>query len=451
MAAPILRHYDVRNWDEIPRNSDVASRTNSDDALTAFLNIQSMVLVVEGKKTEKRPHQKGDVVRDSEGNPILEATRPDGTQIFQTYKKDTVEYVEVTFDKPYCDPTKQGNADYLEKKLKAVFVLPDYDLLRAQYGMNTNYKRACELIEKMTKYYVVDYPQKFIERFAMFLSNAKAKALGYQPKWGILLSLVGNMGVGKSWFSEKIAETYDKTFGCKSAHATYEKILERFNSTMMTRGFIRLEEAAGLDKADMEKMKDYITGTDVCIERKGLDSETLPNLATFISTTNDPVMASLVGSDKNRRVVEFTITDKTGEIPEDDLEKWLMELWKVIPIRVPNEDDIKNELIAESSDALSSAMVDIVYDIFKNNPSIINGKHFVQHKFKSACIANKVQWQKVKKWCEDRGIINQTSDGHLNISHKQLQDLYATVEREQIGLPRAQNSDLDDIFTFKEG
>ena len=445
IATKILQHYNVRSYDEVV-DIDYESRQRKNDILTAFLNIQKMVLTKKATKVELREHKKGDFIRDANNDPIP----TDDGKDYKTYTKDVVEKAQIEYDKPIYDYINAtGQAKELEKSLRSFYVLPDYNTLRAKYEQHTNYEEACDIIKKLTSYYIFDDAQTFINRFAMLIANAKAKALGYRPKWCVLFSLVGDMGVGKSWLSKMISDTFDNTFGCRSDTTTYDRLFSRFNGQMTTRGFLRIEEAAGLDKTQIEQLKDYITSDTIQVERKGMDIRPVANLVTFFSTTNESVIGNLVGSDKNRRVVEFIIKEKLKPIPEEELRSWLENIWKLMPCRVPNEDEIERELMEESQLILDVNLAEVVYDIFKNHElEVVRGKRMKLHQFKSICVQNKVQVSKVLKWCEEHLIVNRAKDGHTYVSKRGLNDLYEMVENSKDKVQNIDNElerELDSI------
>ena len=383
--------------------------------MTAILNIQSMILLRDKKKVKTVRHQKGDFKHNADGSIVVKSNGdPD------TYDRATVEETIEIEKVPLYPLDVQDTQDKLEKLVRTMIVLPDFEKLRKVYESNTDLKRALNLIAELTRYWKFDDPAKFIARFALFASNVKAKALGYHPKWPVLLSLVGGMGIGKSWLSENIAKTSDALFGTKSSKSSYAKLTSKFNTPMMTRGILRLEEAIGLDKAAVETMKDYITETKVEVERKGLDPQTFPNEVSFLSTTNESVLAPLSGNDQNRRVIEFQIS-KIATIDEKHLLEILTEMWKVIPVKFPDEDDIKNQLLAETSTLLDSTMEDVVYDIFAHHKDeVVRGQRLMKHEFKTLCTQKKIQVAKVTAWCQSKGILDVKPDGHITVLKKGL-------------------------------
>lgn len=414
IATRIFRQYDLRYYDELLER-DINDQEKKNDIMTAILNIQSMILLRDKKKTKTVRHQKGDFKHNADGSIVVKSNGdPD------TYDRLTVEETTEIEKVPLYPLDAQDTQDKLEKTVRTIMVLPDFEKLRKAYESNTDLKRALGLIAELTRYWKFDDPTKFIARFALFASNVKAKALGYHPKWPMLLSLVGGMGIGKSWLSEKIATTSDALFGTKSSKSSYAKLTSKFNTPMMTRGILRLEEAIGLDKAAVETMKDYITETTVEVERKGLDPQTFPNEVSFLSTTNESVLAPLSGNDQNRRVIEFQIS-KITNIDEKHLLDILTEMWKVIPVKFPDEDDIKNQLLAETSTLLDSTMEDVVYDIFAHHKDeVVRGQRLMKHEFKTFCTQKKIQVAKVTTWCQSKGILDVKPDGHITVLKKGL-------------------------------
>lgn len=401
-----------------------------------------MILLRDKKKVKTVRHQKGDFKHNADGSIVVKSNgEPD------TYDRLTVEETTEIEKVPLYPLDAQDTQDKLEKLVRTIMVLPDFDKLRKAYESNTDLKRALNLIAELTRYWKFDDPPKFIARFALFASNVKAKALGYNPKWPVLLSLVGEMGTGKSWLAEKIAITADELFGTKSNKSSYAKLTSRFNTPMMTRGILRLEEAIGLDKATVETMKDYITGTDVEVERKGLDPQTFPNEVSFLSTTNESVLASLSGNDKNRRVIEFQMS-KITDIDEKHLLEILTEMWKAIPVKLPNEDAIKNQLLIETSTLLDSTMEDVVYDIFAHHKDeVVRGQRLMKHEFKTFCTQKKIQVAKVTAWCQSKGILDVKPDGHITVLKKgldkfidQMDDAYSDYAANKM------EDDLNDIL-----
>lgn len=440
IATRIFRQYDLRYYDELLER-DINDQEKKNDIMTAILNIQSMILLRDKKKVKTVRHQKGDFKHNADGSIVVKSNGdPD------TYDRATVEETIEIEKVPLYPLDVQDTQDKLEKIVRTMMVLPDYEKIRADYEANTDLNRALGLIAELTRHWKFDDPAKFIARFALFASNVKAKAMGYTPKWPVLLSLVGEMGTGKSWLAEKIAITADELFGTKSNKSSYAKLTSRFNTPMMTRGILRLEEAIGLDKAAVETMKDYITGTEVEVERKGLDPQTFPNEVSFLSTTNESVLASLSGNDKNRRVIEFQMS-KIADIDEKHLLEILTEMWKAIPVKLPNEDAIKNELLLETSTLLDSTMEDVVYDIFAHHKDeVVRGQRLMKHEFKTICTQKKIQVAKVTAWCQSKGILGIKPDGHVNVLKKGLDTFLDQMDNDYAIAPNKVDNDFDELL-----
>ena len=440
IATPLFLKHQIRTWDE-------GSNQVRDEIQTAFFNIQRMVVTKDATKVETIEHLKGDVMRDQDGNPITDGTDQYGMPRYKLYPKNTVEKKETKVEKPYFDNAESAQAlRDLERRLKAIEVQPDYDKLRATFLKDTDFEKGCALIRNLTNYYIFDEPDKFVERFALLVCNAKAKALGLHPKWPVLFSLVGKMGVGKSWLADMVKTTYDKTFNCRSGVTSYSRLLDgQFNAMMMTRGFLTLDEAQGLDKTQCEKLKTYITSKTVDIERKGMDVKTCDNLVTFFSSTNESVK-DVMGYQPDRRIVEFTIAEKKGEIAEEDIVAWLSEIWRVMPVEHPRQQEIKDELLEASSELNDLNMGDVAYELFKgdNGDAIANHNNRVNlFKFKQQVKElGGVPFIRVRDWCVDNHIFTKDSSGRLYLSKRGLKH-FLDNHRKQSGA--GDNSAIDQL------
>ena len=417
IAAPLFRKHQIRAWDE-------ASDQLKLDIQTAFFNIQTLVVTKDVTKTVTVEHKKGDVMRDGNGNPLTDGTDQYGMPRYKLYSKNTIEKQEVKVEKPFFDHTESPQAlREVERRLRSIEVLPDYGELRKTYLKDVDFERGCDLIRKLTDYYIFEEPDKFVERFALLICNAKAKALGYHPKWPVLFSLVGKMGVGKSWLADMVKNTHDKTFSCRSGVTSYNRLLDgQFNAMMMTRGFLTLDEAQGLDKTQCEKLKTYITSKTVDIERKGMDVKTCDNLVTFFSSTNESVK-DVMGYQPDRRIVEFTIMEKKGEIPEDDIVNWLNEIWRVMPVEHPRQQAIKDELLKASSDLNDENMGDVVFEVFKNGSNAFTNTNGKVNLYKLKTRVKElggVPFMRVRDWCLDQMIFTKDKRGQIYLSKRGL-------------------------------
>lgn len=417
IAAPLFRKHQIRAWDE-------ASDQLKLDIQTAFFNIQTLVVTKDVTKTVTVEHKKGDVMRDENGNPLTDGTDQYGMPRYKLYSKNTIEKQEVKVEKPFFDHTESPQAlREVERRLRSIEVLPDYGELRKTYLKDVDFERGCDLIRKLTDYYIFEEPDKFVERFALLICNAKAKALGYHPKWPVLFSLVGKMGVGKSWLADMVKNTHDKTFSCRSGVTSYNRLLDgQFNAMMMTRGFLTLDEAQGLDKTQCEKLKTYITSKTVDIERKGMDVKTCDNLVTFFSSTNESVK-DVMGYQPDRRIVEFTIMEKKGEIPEDDIVNWLNEIWRVMPVEHPRQQAIKDELLKASSDLNDENMGDVVFEVFKNGSNAFTNTNGKVNLYKLKTRVKElggVPFMRVRDWCLDQMIFTKDKRGQIYLSKRGL-------------------------------
>lgn len=448
VATRIFRHYNVRTIEDVS-DSNIESHNMREDIKTAFLNIQSMVVTKKREKVEYVEHKKGDFIRDANNDPIP----TDDGKDYKKYTKDVIEKVRSVVEVPYFDYQNGNTSDLkeLERRVKDYEVLPDYEDLRRRFLSPTkiDYVRGCEIIRNLTNYYIFADPEQFVERFALLICNAKSKALGYHPKYPVLFSLVGKMGVGKSWLSQMVKETHDKCFCCHSGVTSYGRLLNgRFNSMMLTRGFLSIDEAQGLDKAQCEKLKTYITSTTVDIERKGRDVKTCDNLVTFFSTTNESVQ-DIMGYQPDRRIVEFSILEKKSEIPESVIRNWLEELWLVMPVVHPHAQEIKDSLLEDSNKKLDVKMEEIVFDLFNEHPEIIGAQNLNVHKFKTAIRQmGGIPSARVFDWCVEKGILYRAKCGHVRISKRTLTSFMERCKDENV-VQSPVEREIDELFNVE--
>jgi len=125
----------------------------------------------------------------------------------------------------------------------------------------------------------------------------------YQPgcKWDHTLVLVGNEGLGKTWWIERIARGYASTLG---------RIDDKDTLLAMQRSWIVMaDESHSLKKADQEAQKEFLTRTHD-MYRMPYDRETLihPRHCVIWSTTNDETF--LRRQQGNRRFLTVHCTER---------------------------------------------------------------------------------------------------------------------------------------------
>lgn len=361
LLKPIFQKNGVRCFDELSMSEDEECVEAMELVQTMFYNLQMNVLVEKKEETTGEiAHLKGDPIRDENGNPKIDPTNQ--TRVL-TYKK--TEYKTRIVDTPIYNPTREFGM--LDKLLSSVVIPPNFKELRSKLldPSKISFERGCEIIRELTKYYIFEDPDKFVDRFSLLICNAKSKGLGIHPKYPVLFSLVGDYNKGKGWFSTMIRKTYDNVFKTRSQKSSFKRLLKKndFNGVMMTRGFIALDEKNGADSAECEQLKTLITEPDVDISMKYKEDRTVQNLVTFLSTTNERIRG-IMGLQKDRRIVEFVLKDKTMEIPEDLMTNLLTELWEVMPCVHPYSDKIIGELLNESKIIVDATMEQIVSDLF---------------------------------------------------------------------------------------
>lgn len=429
----LFRDARIRSLSNIDEKGGEELLSKRHDILNAFIGVQQLALV---RKTTKRirvktkVHGKGEVILDDNGNPIP----AQGSNGHKTYTKDVYEtsVEEEESETPYFDVRNSTKAwKDIVKIAESFIVTPNFTNLYNKTCSNIDFNRGIEIIRNLANYYIFEDPEKFVKRFSLFICNAKARVLNIQPKWPVMFSLVGTFGVGKSWFAEVLMNAHDEVFESQSCESKYSVILDRFNAPMLTRGIIHLDEKNGLDMKSRETLKTYITGSKVPVELKNQQPKTVPNWATFLSTTNESIK-DIVGLQQDRRIVEFSIVgrkvDCNGrriEIDEQQLYDWFKELWMVMPIDNIYADEIKDELMDESGDVLDTTMYPIIRTLWtQHKDEFITNKNLRVKDMKEVLKKmGGIRANDVVNWCEAHGLWKTYNKGTRYIVHEKWDDI----------------------------
>ena len=430
IATKLFRHYGIRALSQLKNQDDDDKVRLYHKIESQFCNIQRMVVVKQVKKTKRVKHKKGDYKRDGNGNYIQ---RSDGSG-YETYGEDEVEETEVVEYVPFWDDEHSTSANNdIKKKVEDITVNPDFSEMAKKLTSNTDFERGIELIREIAKYYKFEDEDKFANRFALLICNAKSKALNRHPKWPVLFSIVGRYGQGKSWFATKIQESYDRKFQTESQKTSFKRLLDsNFNSVMLTRGFVHFDEKNGIDSTQFEKLKTLITEPDVEVERKHRDPQKFRNFVTFISTTNESIL-DVVGLQEDRRILEFKLEGREGEIPEERMDAILDELWEVMPCEHPDPDAIIHERLVESKECLDSRVDEVVFELFdKYEQEFIpaNRRYIQRERFKQVVKNHfpSMRFNSVLNWCMANDIICEEKKGrHLVVNRPVLVELMNRV------------------------
>lgn len=428
LLTPIFQKHNIRCFDELKMCDDIETVEMMETIKTMFYNLQMNVLVEKKEETTSEiAHLKGDPIRDENGNPKIDPTNQ--TKVL-TYKK--TEYKTRMVDAPIYNPKREYQT--LNSIIEGVSIPPNFNELRRQYNApeKVSYERGCNIIRELTKYYIFEEPEKFVDRFSLLICNAKSKALGIHPKYPVVFSLVGDYNTGKSWLSTMLRKTYDEIFNTRSQKSNLKHLLESsFNGIMMTRGFIALDEKHGGDASHCEKMKSWTTDEFVEISMKYKEDRTVRNLVTFLSTTNESIK-TLMGLQKDRRIVEFVLKDKTMNIPEELMYSLLHELWQVMPCEHPDPDRVVKELLGESEIVLDATMEQIVGDLFHkhrlcdpttslNFDFLRSGKRLNTPAFKNAIKDLKYgRHEAIWNWVLSKKLIKAWSNGTYHLDEDKL-------------------------------
>ena len=413
----IFRKVGIRTISELDSNEDESQKALLNNIITDFCLFASKTIVKHKPHNKKIVHKAGDFVVDSNGNKIL---ADDGSG-YKTYDKTTVETIEEQLEIPYYDYTnKPADRDRLLDLLRNETVIPDLQAIRQQM-LPDNFEEGKKLIRKITKYFIFEEPETFVERFALLICNAKAKALNIHPKWSVLFSLVGDFGKGKGWLRDMIAKTYDEVFYTKSNPGSYKALLQDFNSLMLTRGFVLLDEKNGLDANQCEQLKTLITEPNILINQKYKDVKNVRNLVTFFSCSNESIK-DVMGLQKDRRIIEFTLVGKNGEMPEQELHDLLIQLWKIMPVDCPVQDKVISELLEESTEVLDTRMEEILIELYRYWDAFTHGSFVNLHNYKETVKKNigGVSHSKLFDWLIKKDIFKRQRNGAVTWSKKIL-------------------------------
>ena len=408
-----MANIDMKSGDEA---SDLRRRI-----LDAFITVQSLCLVKEKVtkiKTRTLTHKQGEVMTDEHGEPIPAP----GTSGYRVYSKDIYETTvedQVT-ETPYYDvANSSAHWTALQKIVDGFIVTPDYAALKAKTCSNCDFEKGIEIIRRLGDYFEIDDMDKFCDRFSLFLCNAKSRVLNIQPKWPVMFSLCGGLGVGKSWFAKLLMKAHDDVFEAQSCESKYDVILNRFNAPMLTRGIVHLDEKNGIDQHQRETLKNYITGENIAIELKNQQPKTVPNLTTLLGTSNESIKDTM-GYQKDRRIVEFELKgrklDEKGnrlELDEQELYDWFHELWMTMPLEHPYADKIKSQLLDESSEVLDTNVYQIIKSLWTIHRHEWLENNFVKIRNMKETLKEMggVRANDIINWCEEHDLWMKYSNG----------------------------------------
>lgn len=452
ICTKLFRNERIRTLADLEDKDDEVLLARAMNIKSDFYSIQAQCVTTFKKRRKKIKHLKGDVKKDEYGNPITDGTNADGTPRFVCYDKNENEDTDILEEVPYYDYRTSPNLlEKLQRFIRGIQVLPDFDLIRAKLGGVEDFERGLELIRELTKYYEFEDPEQFVRGFAFLLCNAKAKGLNEKPTYPILFNIVGwEHGLGKGWLRDMTASTYDELFECRSTLTNYHTLLEsEFNSVMTTRGFVKLDEKNMLDQRKNDQLKSLITEPEVSVNRKHFDLKQMRNLVTFFSCTNETIK-DIVGLQQDRRLFEVRLVSRPKEIPEEKLRSLLLEIWRVLPCHCPIEHEIIDEMKEESVRVLDTKMFEIVSDLFNKyqDEFVIGGKFISQRKMKEALKKmGNIRYMSVMDWCVQNGVIRKYVNGSCGLSKKVLTAVLESQKRIEgsINSEATPDTNMDDL------
>lgn len=429
IMAKVFQKHGIRSISEI--DSTTLDGEKKQRAIIDEIQLVASLCVLKDvprKKTVK--HKKGDFKLDSNGNKIVKS---DGSG-YATYDANETETVDTIEFKPYWDYQHCCTEESRLGKLIEDYIAPfDKTRIVAKLSESINEDFAYERIRELTKYYKFEDEEFFIKSFAYFMSNLKSRTCGEEPPYPMMFSIYSKQGMGKTWLVDTLRVVVDELFETHCVTSSFDKAFGRFNSVLMTRGLITFSEAKGLTKADRDAFKRATTDNTIEIERKGHDTQTVKNMATFLCVANEPILQQLTGLEMNRRILEFNLIDRTRDeegrlvkILDSDLRAIFRDILMSIPFRL-DETPILEHLASESSGMLTYNMSEILGDIFRSDfelknqmavhnigmwkPTMAQDTELISKNgclrmvaFKKKCVERKVPVNQVLEWMSENGI-----------------------------------------------
>ena len=137
---------------------------------------------------------------------------------------------------------------------------------------------------------------------------------GKKVRWAIVL--VGIQGNGKSFW----VELMKRLLGSNASEVGGTTVSQRFTGWAMEKTFIAIEEIRVPSEskyAVLDKLKPFISNTEVNVEQKGKDDHVVPNFASYLLLTNHDDALPIDDGDRRYCVIETSPRTK-AEIPGQD-------------------------------------------------------------------------------------------------------------------------------------
>lgn len=216
------------------------------------------------------------------------------------------------------------------------------------------------------------YGDRFVEMLWDYIS---IKYRFPTQKLPILCLVSKEEGTGKS----KLIELLLEVFGNNATPITTDRLTKNFNSIIEGKSVATIEETSD-ERSDLENfLKDFATGQNIIIEKKGIDSERSTNFCCLVVGSNKPTNFLKVSDQTTRYAVlyvpkvekaDINLLDKmTAEIPH------FLHFILKRKIKTPNtnrlwfepslwDNEALNNLRQTSKDVVVKAIEDLVENIF---------------------------------------------------------------------------------------
>lgn len=204
------------------------------------------------------------------------------------------------------------DGDYIitHRGLSYVNTYRKHDLLENKPTTNAEFQAVQVVIEHARRLIAESVEVELLLDFLAYVIQNP----GQKVRWAIVL--VGVQGNGKSFW----VELMKRLLGSNASEVAGTTVSQRFTGWAMEKTFIAIEEIRVPSEskyAVLDKLKPFISNTEVNVEQKGKDDRVVPNFASYILLTNHDDALPLDDGDRRYCVIETGPRTK-AEIPNQD-------------------------------------------------------------------------------------------------------------------------------------
>ena len=264
--------------------------------------------------------------------------------------------------------------------LKNVFLNKYHELahkpLPFEFDIDAEYESVKEIKTIAMFFNHIANKKKYGDRFVeMLWDYITIKYRFPTQKLPILCLVSKEEGTGKS----KLIELLLEIFGNNATPITTDRLTKNFNSIIEGKSVATIEETSD-ERGDLENfLKDFATGQNIIIEKKGIDSERSTNFCCLVLASNKPTNFLKVSDLTTRYAVLYV--PKVEKVNNNLLDKMIEEIPYFLhfilkrKIKTPNtnrlwfeptlwDNEALNNLRQTSKDVVVKAIEDLVENIF---------------------------------------------------------------------------------------